>query len=606
MQLRLKTTKRFGILARVSTKGQSKGESLDEQERRGRDYAKRHGGQVVRVFKGVESATRPLDERELLQRVLREAERHAFDALWVIDKSRLSRSPGTTEVVLAQFAKLRIELHTAQGPVANGSAEAGFLNIIEAAADLLGARRSRERVLQAFETKLANGEHSHGRGPWGRKWDKTRKVWNIDPEARRQARQLYRMCVIQGLGTVEIGQRLGWPATTVGERLHSAGRSRWPRTLMTLEGLKSFDLSIPALLTSVQAAAIERRLKANLSVMPEHKNRSLLQGLIRCGGCGGNLSHATSGDRRYETYRHLASSHRKGCTYQVPAPLIERDVVAVCGELLASSAKLKSAIEAALKDATGDLKDAKTELSDVQGEIHKLESAHKRCLDGLVYFDHSERERKKLADEAKQISARLETLRGTHEGLRVKLGKSSAQDPARVAAQMRRLFGLRGLAVLSLPKEKQRELVLLTVARASKESPEGIYVRNAAMANGRPAAWEWRLQGSLGLLTGTASNLVALQEDNRARLRPDLATPSNARRFAQLGRIVGNLNPRNLKALFRCSACTRGDACARARARRRRLPPIPGRRGRTPSRGSAYSARRLPASGALRPPRAPP
>src|SRR5438309_3360100 len=122
MQLRLKIAKRScALLCRVSTKTQGKGESLNEQERRGREYVRRHGGQVVRVFKGVESATRPASERELLQRVLREAERHAWSALWVIDKSRLSRSPGTTEVVQAQFAKLKIELHTGQGLVNIGS-----------------------------------------------------------------------------------------------------------------------------------------------------------------------------------------------------------------------------------------------------------------------------------------------------------------------------------------------------------------------------------------------------------------------------------------------------------------------------------------------------
>src|SRR5258708_2877111 len=102
-ELRPKHNRRFAILARVSTKGQSKGESLDEQVRRGRAYVEKCGGQVVRVFKGVESATRPLDERELLQRVLRDVERHAFDAVWVVDKSRLSRSPATTEVVLARL-----------------------------------------------------------------------------------------------------------------------------------------------------------------------------------------------------------------------------------------------------------------------------------------------------------------------------------------------------------------------------------------------------------------------------------------------------------------------------------------------------------------------
>jgi hypothetical protein len=125
-----------------------------------------------------------------------------------------------------------------------------------------------------------------------------------------------------------------------------------------------------------------------------------------------------------------------------------------------------------------------------------LEGEHTRTLDLLTKFDHSEPAKNKLIQRVKQISTSLESLRGTSQALRVKLGKSPEQSPAKIAAQLRRLFGFRGLAVLSLPKEEQRELVALVVGRAGKESPEGIYVRNAAMVNGRPAARGWTRQAA--------------------------------------------------------------------------------------------------------------
>src|SRR5262249_53550694 len=157
---------------------------------------------------------------------------------------------------------------------------------------------------------------------------------------------------------------------------------------------------------------------------------------------------------RYNSYRHLGSSLREGCINQVPGDLIERDVVASCGQLLASSAALKTAIESALKDATGELKDAKVELSDAEREIRQLDGEHTRTLDLLTKFDHSEPAKNKLIQKATRISERLEGLRGTCEALCVKLGKSSdEQSPTKVAAQMRRLFGLQGLAVLNLPNE---------------------------------------------------------------------------------------------------------------------------------------------------------
>src|SRR5712691_3968562 len=99
MKIRLKAGKRFALLCRVSTKGQSKGESLDVQEQRGRAYVKRHGGQVVKIYRGIESATKPTEQRQLLQRVLHDARTGTYDALWVLDKSRLARSAAAVEVV---------------------------------------------------------------------------------------------------------------------------------------------------------------------------------------------------------------------------------------------------------------------------------------------------------------------------------------------------------------------------------------------------------------------------------------------------------------------------------------------------------------------------
>src|SRR5437588_7634156 len=388
-------------------------------------------------------------------------------------------------------------MHTASGRVPAGSASDDYIAIVEAAADLLSSRRSTERMQATRETMLKAGEHPAGQWPWGRRWIKKTKEWEVIPKAQQQAEKLYRLCVLQRLGTIEIGKRLGWAANVVSKRMHAVG-SKWNRTMKTQQdGEKTFTLDIPPLLNPMQAAAIERQLRKNLTVFPEHKRQSLLQGLVRCWACGSTMSHTSSGGHRLGIYRHLPSSHRKGCVYQVPALLLERDVMASCGELLASSKKLKAAIEGALKDPTGNVEE---ELADVQAQILKLERDHKRCLDRAVYFEDADA--KKLAEEAKQITKQLESLRGEYEGLRVKLGQASGQRPAQIAARMRRLFGFRGVSVLTLPKEKQRELAVLVVGRASRESPEGIYVRVAGIVSGRPGAWEWELRGSLGVLAG--------------------------------------------------------------------------------------------------------
>src|SRR5438093_440645 len=90
---------RFALLCRVSTRGQSEGESLDVQEKQGREYVKRQLGRVVKVYRGIESATKAAQDRVLLQSVLHDVKARAFNALWVLDKSRLARSAGAVEMV---------------------------------------------------------------------------------------------------------------------------------------------------------------------------------------------------------------------------------------------------------------------------------------------------------------------------------------------------------------------------------------------------------------------------------------------------------------------------------------------------------------------------
>src|SRR6266581_8696027 len=177
-----KPGKRFALLCRISTHQQREGESLNVQEKRGREYVKRHAGRVTKIYKGIESATKPSEERALLRSLLHDAEAHKFDALWVLDKSRLSRSPEATQVVVHSFGKHGIELHTKQGRVDVGSAEGRFMSYIEAAADLLTSDRGRERTRQSREEMLEKNEHSHGKVPWGRWWNKETKKWGVYPE----------------------------------------------------------------------------------------------------------------------------------------------------------------------------------------------------------------------------------------------------------------------------------------------------------------------------------------------------------------------------------------------------------------------------------------
>src|SRR4051812_12284227 len=70
--------RRFAIFARVSTRDQLTGHSLDLQEQHARDYVARAGGIVVQLYSAQESATGKQEDRTILQRLLDDAHRGLF------------------------------------------------------------------------------------------------------------------------------------------------------------------------------------------------------------------------------------------------------------------------------------------------------------------------------------------------------------------------------------------------------------------------------------------------------------------------------------------------------------------------------------------------
>ena len=69
--------KQFLALARVSSREQEReGFSLEVQEQALERYARQHGGQIAKLFKIAETATRP-DERRTFRELLDYARQHA-------------------------------------------------------------------------------------------------------------------------------------------------------------------------------------------------------------------------------------------------------------------------------------------------------------------------------------------------------------------------------------------------------------------------------------------------------------------------------------------------------------------------------------------------
>lgn len=156
-------------LFRVSTDRQrTDGASLAAQQARFRELAASNGWTTCAEVSGAESATKPGDERELLQATLRAIDAHNADALYVHEQSRLSRGDEL------EWARLMVALR-ARGckVIVNGlirdpaSIDDGFMLRIQAAVDGAESARIRERCDRGKRQRAREGRRIAGGPPRG-------------------------------------------------------------------------------------------------------------------------------------------------------------------------------------------------------------------------------------------------------------------------------------------------------------------------------------------------------------------------------------------------------------------------------------------------------
>lgn len=102
---------RIGVYVRVSTEEQSRGLSLEEQERACRDYAEREAWDVVAVWRDVQSGLEA--DRPGWQELLAEARRKRFDGVLVYRLDRFGREPADAFPAIKELARLNVKLYSA-------------------------------------------------------------------------------------------------------------------------------------------------------------------------------------------------------------------------------------------------------------------------------------------------------------------------------------------------------------------------------------------------------------------------------------------------------------------------------------------------------------
>ena len=156
-------------LFRVSSDAQAeRGASLESQQRRYRELAALNGWTTVAEVRGSESASGANADRELLGAVVRAADEHQADAVYVHEQSRLSRGDEVEWGLLMRELRRRGVKVIVNGIIRDpASIDDGFMFRIQAAVDRAEVERFTERTQRGKREKARQGRRIAGGPPFG-------------------------------------------------------------------------------------------------------------------------------------------------------------------------------------------------------------------------------------------------------------------------------------------------------------------------------------------------------------------------------------------------------------------------------------------------------
>lgn len=450
----------MALYLRVSTQEQAEGHSLDTQRDVLTAWAEREGWTCAEVYADAGASGTRIAGRVAFQRMLRDAETHAFDAVLVKNRSRYARDVADALLTERQLLLAGVRVLSLDEPAANDDTPGAFL--FRGFSDLIAHHYSVElshKTRQGWRKRAEKGL-TVGDLPFGYRSTGPHTPPTVEPseaDAVRAAFERYAMGDVSlndiadqlnrgGLrprskrGTPHFGQKTvrGMLANRfyVGDIVyHGAVVSR---------GLHE-PLIDKALFDRVQRAR-QARIDRPLRARVRSSRPYLLRGIARCAVCGGVMwANTLSHGSEYRYYR--CASRLRGHDCDAVATSVRADQVEASVDELFESWKQPADWREQIA-APGDPETA--ERTQLQARIARTRRA---LLDGLVDYEET-------AAELRVLEGRLKLLEPHTRG-------SVAGDEL---TNIRELWPL-------MSQEERRALVTLVIEDVVLDMDSGTLVR---------------------------------------------------------------------------------------------------------------------------------
>jgi DNA invertase Pin-like site-specific DNA recombinase len=354
----MKTKLKAAAYLRVSTAGQAKeGESLSTQRSQIEEHCKRNNLELVEIYADEGLSGKKADRPEL-NRLLADAALKKFDLVIVTKLTRFGRS--TVDLInnLDALDKSKILFASMKEQFDTSTAAGKLLRTVLVAIADFEHQTIREQMLENRTVRWARGDIKLGQNPFGYKWSKENKCFEIDEGEAAIYRTIVNwylsgesyksICIkLREMG-VKCKKAPFAPATLGGvlknpcyTGKYTVNKKVFKDKLVTKEDKpieENIIIELPALITRIKWNKIQERIAFNIvktkrTVSPEF----FLRNVLICDECGAVIRPKLGGhklkSKYYSCYWHNASKRtleangRKKCKLpHIPAHQIEDKV----------------------------------------------------------------------------------------------------------------------------------------------------------------------------------------------------------------------------------------------------------------------------------------
>ncbi|MEX0685310.1 MAG: recombinase family protein [Balneolales bacterium] len=510
---------------RVSSEDQKENTSLEDQRQMIKEYCKRHGYQLTKIYADEGISGRTTIKRHGIQQALADAERGLFDVLIVKNLKRFGRDLFEILQNHRAIEKAGVKLIAVQENIEN--------KMIMQFQGILA-----EREVQDIRDRMIGGKIANARNgipplenlPFARTFDKEafkkgESGWGVDKNKVDALEWVFQEYVKKDRSlqqiALDIEPRFGFPITytyltTV---LKEKCGTDWEVTYTKDAKEMTFTFEMPRILSKHKVQSIKDRLAHNrTNNRTDVKKKYLLTGFIRCMHCGKSLSGQKQ-HRKYGYYVH-PGRHSETCRKFTTVPLdeVEQNVFEMIFEDMGDVANFEKAIADSLPDVNY-IEELKAHIKADTKHLNKVQQG----LDNLIETV------KAGAFEMDDIKTQADALRADKKRLQHKIDNNqnhlqSLPDIEEVKARahtirkdlLSKYQSMEHLKEMTFEDKKQL-LHFLFEGKAPNGEPYGIYIDRKG--TGKDTEIIYRLFGRLRALkhkkdSGSRTPLFSIPPDD--------------------------------------------------------------------------------------------